>query len=240
MKKIPTIFERDGKHLTFRWNPEARWVRDGEGVATAKYNGSACLVLGGELYRRRVVKAGQTPPPHWIHWNFDNPSPSGHGWLPITSCAEDAFHREAFPLYQVFPDGTYELVGPKLQGNPYKLSDHHLWMHGMEILQDVPRTYHELQRWFMMYNQHEGIVWHHPDGRMAKIKARDFGFTWPVKYYRPPLECGCGAKWQPMLPLPVWQKLPPPPNHPSVAFDHQRWQGIPCPGCPRTYTLEKA
>ena len=27
----------------------------------------------------------------------------------------------------------------------------------------------------------EGIVWHHPDGRMAKIKARDFGIQWPPK-----------------------------------------------------------
>ena len=26
----------------------------------------------------------------------------------------------------------------------------------------------------------EGIVWHHhQDGRMAKIKARDFGIRWP-------------------------------------------------------------
>ena len=26
----------------------------------------------------------------------------------------------------------------------------------------------------------EGIVWHHPDGRMAKIKRRDFGLSWPI------------------------------------------------------------
>ena len=25
----------------------------------------------------------------------------------------------------------------------------------------------------------EGIVWHHPDGRMVKIKRKDFGFKWP-------------------------------------------------------------
>jgi hypothetical protein len=25
----------------------------------------------------------------------------------------------------------------------------------------------------------EGIVWHHQDGRMAKIKRRDFGYPWP-------------------------------------------------------------
>ena len=25
----------------------------------------------------------------------------------------------------------------------------------------------------------EGIVWHHPNGRMAKVKRRDFGHPWP-------------------------------------------------------------
>jgi hypothetical protein len=24
----------------------------------------------------------------------------------------------------------------------------------------------------------EGIVWHHPDGRMVKIKKKDFGYKW--------------------------------------------------------------
>ena len=27
-------------------------------------------------------------------------------------------------------------------------------------------------------NNLEGIVWHHPDGRWAKIKRRDFGLKW--------------------------------------------------------------
>jgi hypothetical protein len=30
-------------------------------------------------------------------------------------------------------------------------------------------------------NPIEGIVWHHPDGRMVKIKRRDLGLPWPVK-----------------------------------------------------------
>ena len=32
---------------------------------------------------------------------------------------------------------------------------------------------------------HEGIVWHHPDGRRAKIKRRDFGHPWPLNEQKP-------------------------------------------------------
>lgn len=31
---------------------------------------------------------------------------------------------------------------------------------------------------FLAENVIEGLVWHHPDGRMAKIKRRDFGLKW--------------------------------------------------------------
>ena len=39
---------------------------------------------------------------------------------------------------------------------------------------EPPRTFAELRRW-LAGQDIEGLVWHHPDGRMAKIKRRDFG-----------------------------------------------------------------
>ena len=33
-----------------------------------------------------------------------------------------------------------------------------------------------LKAWFMHHDV-EGVVWRHPDGRMAKIKGRDFGIV---------------------------------------------------------------
>jgi hypothetical protein len=39
---------------------------------------------------------------------------------------------------------------------------------------DAPRTFNELREWLSGMDI-EGIVFHHPDGRMAKIKKRDFG-----------------------------------------------------------------
>ena len=48
MKKIPTIFERDWDGDRSRVLPipvaEADWVFAGEGVATRKYDGTACLI----------------------------------------------------------------------------------------------------------------------------------------------------------------------------------------------------
>lgn len=72
------------------------------------------------------------------------------------------------------PDGTYELCGPKVQGNPEGLSAHVLVRHGVEIIQDAPREYLALKYYFARVNI-EGIVWHHQDGRMVKIKGKDFG-----------------------------------------------------------------
>ena len=38
---------------------------------------------------------------------------------------------------------------------------------------DAPRDFDGLAAW-LREHPFEGIVWHHPDGRMAKLKARDF------------------------------------------------------------------
>ena len=38
-----------------------------------------------------------------------------------------------------------------------------------------PRDFAGLRQ-YLRLGAIEGIVWHHPDGRMVKIKAKDFGF----------------------------------------------------------------
>ena len=42
------------------------------------------------------------------------------------------------------------------------------------IIDDAPRTFDALREWLAGHDI-EGVVFHHPDGRMAKIKLRDFG-----------------------------------------------------------------
>lgn len=52
---------------------------------------------------------------------------------------------------------------------------HYLLPHsGAAIFPDAPRDFHALEMW-LAGRDIEGLVFHHPDGRMAKIKLRDFG-----------------------------------------------------------------
>ena len=156
----------------------------GEGVATRKYDGTACAVIGGELYKRYDAKQGKEPPEgaipccapdpitgHWPHWLKVDPRK-----------AEDRYHaqlRHDYPMrWGARPaDGTFELCGPKIGANAEGYGQHVLVRHGADILIGVPRTYAGLRE-YLGDNLIEGIVFHHPDGRRCKIRRHDFGWPW--------------------------------------------------------------
>ncbi len=74
--------------------------------------------------------------------------------------------------------GTFELIGPKINGNPEGVTSHQLARHGLQHLAGIGTTVPEIKayvRWLAFTEGIEGVVWHHPDGRMAKLKARDLG-----------------------------------------------------------------
>jgi hypothetical protein len=181
MKKMLTLFKRDEKtHLVINEvAPNCQWVVFGEGVPTRKYDGTACRIDHGAFWKRYDCKAGRTPPPSFTPCEKERDPVTGHwpGWVLVTK--DDKWHLEAFDAGYNYLDGTYELCGPKVQGNPEGFDEHILLRHGRTILDYNPRTYDELRH--ELWNRAiEGIVWHHPDGRMCKIKRRDFGFKWPV------------------------------------------------------------
>lgn len=177
MEKIISLFKRDYEGTRLVYNevvPGAEWVLAGEGVATQKWDGTCCMVRNGKLYKRYDAKAGRTPPTEFIAAQEPDPV-SGHwpGWVPVGEAKEDQWHREAFAGIP-WPDDTYELIGPKVQGNPENASQHRLMAHGSQPLDDVPRDFEGIRAYLADANI-EGIVWHHSDGRMVKIKAKDFG-----------------------------------------------------------------
>jgi len=180
MESIPTVFVRnDIGRVVFpaTVEPECQWVVDGEGIATIKWDGSACAVIGGVLYKRHRHQAEKgAPPKGWVH-HTGTDQESGHGWLPVREDPSDRWHREAWGHGGGLADGTYELVGPKVQSNPYRLDRHELWKHGDRVCMTAPRDAEGLMK-YLGEMEHEGIVFHHPDGRMAKIKCRDFGLSW--------------------------------------------------------------
>jgi hypothetical protein len=194
MRKIPTLFRRDlGTH---RIQPQVshgcEWVLDGEGRATRKWDGTACLVDRGVLYRRLTLNEDREAPKGFRLVEVQLGTGKRIGWAPLEPGPAGHWHREAWAdlhaTLRWFPsgtseqpsDGTYELVGPKINGNPDGFSTHRLIKHGwatnpveLADLDTCPREYHALGAW-LLDRPYEGVVWHHPDGRMAKLKKRDY------------------------------------------------------------------
>lgn len=178
MKKIPTLFVRDKVNralVTSEVNPEAQWVIDGEGVATRKYDGTCVMYDGDQWWARREVKPGKATPDGYVPVSTDEVTGKVVGWEPAPQSPFwkfmlEAGNAEADPIQP----GTYELCGPKVNGNPEGLNIHHLISHAQAVEVAAPRTYDGLAV-FMADFPHEGVVWHHLDGRMAKLKRRDFG-----------------------------------------------------------------
>jgi hypothetical protein len=185
MIKMPCLFQgvfegRSRAALLEDVTPGCEWVLADEGLATRKYDGTACAVINGELYKRYDAKQGKEPPEgaipccdpdpitgHWPHWLKVDPRK-----------AEDRYFVQTWQgIKGALPAGTYELCGPKVGSNAEGFSSHVFVRHGADMLHGVPRTYAGLRE-YLGDNLIEGIVFHHPDGRMCKIRRHDFGWPW--------------------------------------------------------------
>lgn len=178
MNKIPTIFLRDETnraHVTRETHPDCAWVFDGEGTATRKYDGTCVMYDGTRWWARREVKPGKTAPDGFVQTGYDEITDRTMGWEPIERSAWLKYVIEAHGNYpdRDYPPGTYELCGPKVNGNPERFDRNILIRHDDTERFSAPRDYDGLAAW-MAETEFEGIVWHHPDGRMAKLKKRDF------------------------------------------------------------------
>lgn len=125
--------------------------------------------------------------PGWIPINGDDPADKWHvegfNWL-LEQIQSDSKHTIGMSL----KDGTFELVGPKVEKNAYDLVDHQLWRHGSTSIVEyippgTPRTYESIVQNLKGYVI-EGVVFHLHDEngkvvKMAKIKRRDLGLKWP-------------------------------------------------------------
>jgi hypothetical protein len=185
VKKVPTLFERDWDGDRSRVLPivtaGCAWVLEGEGVATRKYDGTCMMFDGNGWYARREVKPGKTPPEIFVEVERDEQTGKVVGWVPAPESPFVSFFLEALDAdqrWEILPDwepGTYELVGPKIQGNPEGYKTHQLIRHaGAERIENRDRSFEGI-RLLLNGLDVEGIVYQHPDGRMAKIKKRDFG-----------------------------------------------------------------
>ncbi len=180
MKKISTLFAKDPKNLARvinKINAENAWVINGDAIATRKFDGTSVAIIGGELFKRFDAKKGRAIPLGAIPCQ-EADLLSGHHphWIKCDRMkSEDKFFFEGFDSLEIKEDGTYELCGPKVQGNPEKLEKHTLIKHGSEVLDFVNLGFEDLEK-FLSENDIEGIVFHHiADDRMCKLRKSDFG-----------------------------------------------------------------
>lgn len=208
MKKIPNLFERDWNGNKSRVLPvfnaseDVSWVVANEGSPTIKWDGSAVLVRAGKLYVRYDCKREKTPPAGFEPCQ-EKDSVTGHrpGWIPASGNPAAKWHLDAFTNSggANLSDGTYEALGPQHQTNPYKLHQNVLVRHGlyvaaMPLLEADPVAAFDYLKGFLhgyLFGLKdlgmpapmliEGLVFHHPDGRMVKVLASDLGLPWKEK-----------------------------------------------------------
>jgi hypothetical protein len=181
MKKIPCLFQRDftdkkNPILLREVTPGCEWVISGEGTATRKWDGTAVAIIGGKLHVRYDAKRGKPLPAGAIPCGDPDPI-TGHNpsWV-FADGPEYKWIREAHGG-KYYEDGTYEAIGPKINGNHDASDCHRLVRHGDEEL-DSPRNFDDIAD-FLRNRDIEGIVFHHQDGRMCKIRRDDYGMQWP-------------------------------------------------------------
>lgn len=199
MKKIKTLFviDRNTDMASDVLTAGAEWVIRGEGKATIKFDGSSAYFADGKLFKRfdRKLKSNFSkmarsmgdkfvPEDHMFNEVPEGAipceaAPAAHSlhfphWVPIGDGPEDKFHREALANAGELKDGaTYELVGPKVNGNPYNLDRHELWEHGSVEFEVTDFTFEGLKKTLEGMVHEEGLVFHHPDGRMIKLRRKD-------------------------------------------------------------------
>lgn len=182
MRKIPTLFVRDyltrPARLTEEVTPGCEWVLAGEGVATRKWEGTHVYFDGRSWWARREVKPGQQVPGAFVEEAYDAETGKRFGRVPAQDSAFIKPLLEAIRDVPSFEPGGYELCGPKINKNPEGLGFHVVLAHAhapqvrpfglsFEQIRETVQVLHDAEGF-------EGLVWHHPDGRMAKIKYRDY------------------------------------------------------------------
>lgn len=212
MKKIPTLFVRDHNtgYVIPEINPKAKWVMERAWPAHRKYDGT-CVGLfpeidgkvringnigSGEItsttslsekwMARQSVPGRMRFPDNFEPEEFDATTGKHVGWVPIEQSSFHKFLLEAEKDLENRYFGTYELCGPKINGNPEEFKRHTLIRHyDTELISNihvldihemsVDDAYKALKDTFE-YMPIEGVVWWSLTDGMAKLKRKDFNY----------------------------------------------------------------
>ncbi len=198
------VVEHTGKNtpsvISNAVRPENEWVfTDGASVTpTVKFDGTACAIIGGQLYKRYDAKHGKVAPAGAIPCGEPD-SVTGHHphWLLVDAAkSEDKWFVQGWgqfltehgliagdirlgvlrdELSSGAYDGTYELCGERIGINAERVTGHRLIKHGSVVADLIDLSFDGIES-YLRNADVEGIVFHHQDGRMCKIRKTDFGF----------------------------------------------------------------
>lgn len=183
MRKIPTIFVRD-KHgnITPERHPDCAWVFMGY-TPTEKLDGTnvRLTIRAGQVVR---VEKRRNPTREQKQIGIIDP-----WYVDVGAGPEDQYIRAAVAhaSTHAWPDGEHccEAIGPKIAGNTLRLE--HPSCYPFDLFPLALESVFNYPTWDVLRNElprlhsklnsvviAEGVVWHHKDGRRAKIKLKDF------------------------------------------------------------------
>lgn len=200
MKKIPMFFALDfdvngNRTVSDVMNDKAIVLFESDDVrTTVKIDGTAMkLFEDGRWFARRNVKRGKNAPVGFILEEEDTNTGNRFGWEPVESSGFYKFFKRAIENYSGEPiPGTYELIGPKIQGNPERVEVDMLIPHGSTSPQDKGfdfPTIAEIEEsvkndtvkefltpYFETFRENsiEGVVWWVGNEPRVKLRCVDF------------------------------------------------------------------
>lgn len=135
MRKIPMLFtihfdDNGDRVVTDIIAPHSEVLFDpaNEVIATRKFDGTATKLIDGVWLARRSVKPGKTAPAGYIEEQLDTITGRSFGWEPMESSPFAKMFRQVDT--SGLTDGTYELIGPKINGNKEHADSVRLVRHG--------------------------------------------------------------------------------------------------------------
>lgn len=212
MKKMTRVLEVDlnkSESINKLCNG-AEWILTSDCLPTIKLDGTACMINGGKLYRRynakmkhnllHLAKDGYVYNPSDFKRMPENPILCNEFPNPVSGsfpvwilCKEsepnDKLHIDAFNNLKDKIDGTYELIGEKINGNKLNLNGRFLVRHkstpdeleritGKTMhLSPIPKPENAELTDFLIWvrnNFFEGLVFHNKKtGDMLKLRRND-------------------------------------------------------------------
>lgn len=188
VRKMPALFVIDRvNHVTLREiNPNAEWLFDEPARATAKRDGTSVTVdENGNVFARRMVRKGKVAPEGFMLAETDPITGNMFGLEPVEQSGFFKMFKEARENFEGdLPASTFELVGPKINGNPEGVNTHTLMIHGSDNLEIIPdvRTiakedaFDTFKEIFAVLRDRgvEGVVWWGENGKRVKLRTKDF------------------------------------------------------------------